>query len=72
MDVGGGAGHSILRILQAHPQIPSSKFILQELKEPLAQARAVLPEQVGLMEHDFFAQQPVKGTLPALIELLVH
>ncbi|KAJ9609711.1 hypothetical protein H2200_006039 [Cladophialophora chaetospira] len=72
VDVGGGAGHSILRILQAHPQLQPNKFILQELKEPLEQARTVLPEQVCLMEHDFFTQQPVKAARAYLLRFVMH
>ncbi|KAJ4513053.1 hypothetical protein HRR75_004820 [Exophiala dermatitidis] len=61
VDIGGGNGQSILRIMEAHPDIPANRFILQELKEPAEVAKGVLPQGVVIMEHDFFGPQPVKG-----------
>ena len=66
VDIGGGTGHAILRILQAHPELPPSRFVLQELREPVEQAKSVLPEEVNVMEHDFFSLQPIKGKLGSL------
>lgn len=67
VDVGGGAGHSIMRILGAHPQIPSTKCILQDLKGPIVQSKIVLPTEVRAMEHDFFKPQPIEGTSHAIL-----
>jgi hypothetical protein len=63
VDVGGGAGHSIIQILQTHPELPPEKFILQDLSGPIAHAKAseMLPKDVVKMEHDFWTEQPVKG-----------
>ena len=49
--------------MKAHPEIPAEKFVLQDLKEPIAFARAgsFLPKDVQTMEHDFWTPQPVKG-----------
>jgi hypothetical protein len=77
VDLGGGVGDSILRILEAHPDLDPSKFVLQELSSILAEskARKVLPEGVVLMEHDFFGPQPIKGNInplsPSLLPILV-
>lgn len=63
VDIGGGVGHSILRILEAHPALPAKKFVLQDVGAVIAESKraSVLPEGVVLMEHDFFTPQPVKG-----------
>jgi hypothetical protein len=63
VDVGGGAGQSIIQILKTHPELPAEKFILQDLSGPIAQAKAsgTLPEAVVKMEHDFWTEQPVKS-----------
>lgn len=65
VDMGGATGHSILRILEAHPDLPSRKFVLQELKTVINETKRenLLPKDVVLMEHDFFTPQPVKGML---------
>lgn len=59
VDIGGGHGQVIKDILKYHPELPASKFILQDLKEPLGFAE--LPSDVVKMEHDFWTEQPVKG-----------
>ena len=69
VDIGGGVGHSILRILHAHPELPARKFVLQDLKSIIDESKRqkTLPDEVILMEHDFFTAQPVKGTSPPSI-----
>jgi hypothetical protein len=62
VDVGGGNGRSIMRILQAHPDLPAHKFVLQDLPEVVKQVEQELPKEVKVMAHDFFTPQPVKGT----------
>ena len=68
VDVGGGGGSAIVQIIKAHPELPPSKFILQDLKEPIALARSgsFLPKEVQTMEHDFWTPQPVKGQSPRI------
>ena len=63
VDVGGGGGQSIVQILKAYPDLSPSKFVLQDLKEPIELARTgtFLPKEVQAMEHDFWTPQPVKG-----------
>jgi hypothetical protein len=75
VDVGGGAGHAIQRILQAHPILSPGKFVLQELKEVLSKAENELDKDVVRMEHDFFTPQHVKGISTASfvpIEIRAH
>jgi hypothetical protein len=66
VDVGGGAGQSIVQILRTYPELPPEKFILQDLAGPIAQAKAseMLPKDVIKMEYDFWTEQPVKGLSP--------
>jgi len=63
VDVGGGAGQSIIQILRTHSELPPEKFILQDLAGPIAFAKAsdMLLQAVVKMEHDFWTEQPVKG-----------
>jgi O-methyltransferase domain len=65
VDLGGGAGHAILRILEAYPDLPAKKFVLQDLKPVLDESKRTktLPDDVTLMEHDFYTPQPVQGVL---------
>lgn len=66
VDVGGGAGHCIAQILAAYPSLKdkASKFVLQEVPSVLKKAaeNADLLPDVVQMEHDFWTEQPVKGT----------
>lgn len=62
VDVGGGNGRSIRRIMEAHPDLPAHKFILQDLPEVVkGQVDPELPKEVKVMAHDFFTSQPVQG-----------
>jgi hypothetical protein len=63
VDIGGGTGHAIAAILAAHPELPVSGFVLQELPEVVASAResGMLPSGVQYQAHDFLGENPVKG-----------
>jgi hypothetical protein len=63
VDVGGGSGHSIKRILQAHPDIEPESVVLQDRSEAIEQSKGILPPGVRAMEHNFFTQQPIKGRM---------
>ena len=61
VDVGGGIGHDIARLLSRFPEAPG-RFILQDLPNVIKQAReASLNKRIEFMEHDFFTEQSVKG-----------
>jgi hypothetical protein len=62
VDVGGGAGHSIKRILDAHPDINPASVVLQDRPEAIEQSKSILPPGVRAIEHDFFTLQPIRGT----------
>lgn len=60
VDVGGGKGHDIATFRENFPDL-SGKLILQDLPQTFASLQEK-PDGVELMEHDFFNEQPVKGT----------
>ena len=60
VDVGGGIGHQCLA-LKARIPGPTRRVILQDL--PMVLARAEPAAGVDHMAHDFWAEQPVRGTL---------
>lgn len=63
VDIGGGTGHAIAAILAAHPELPASGFVLQELPEVIASAKesGLLPLGVQYQPHDFLTPNPIKG-----------
>jgi len=65
IDVGGGHGACLKQIISAYPGLEPKKCILQERPDVIEMAKKseALPEGLVLMEHDFLAEQPVKGTL---------
>lgn len=75
VDVGGGYGHAISAILAAHPDLPASSFVLQELPNVLAVAKRQnksLPSEVQLQAHDFFTPNPLKGAKVYHIRACLH
>lgn len=60
VDVGGGKGHDIASFRENFPDLPG-RLILQDLPQTFA-ALEERPDGIELMEHDFFKEQPVKGT----------
>lgn len=61
VDVGGGHGVVLSKILAAHPDLGARNTVLQERKDICALAAEHLPEGAVAMEHDFTKEQPVKG-----------
>lgn len=66
VDVGGGKGQALKQILRNHREIPASRLVLQDRPAVIEQViQADEPELRGVekMVHDFFEEQPVKGSL---------
>ncbi|KAF5703046.1 O-methyltransferase B [Fusarium globosum] len=65
VDVGGGEGTVLNKILEAHPELSPQNCVLQERPEviQLAKSKKTLPDDVQLVEHDFMTEQPVKDKL---------
>ena len=60
VDVGGGLGHDIEEFQRKHPQLPG-RLILQDQPEVIKQTTKI-NKSVEPMTHDFFTEQPIKGT----------
>lgn len=72
VDIGGGHGHAIAAILAAHPELPASGFVLQDLDKVTKVAGQSLPVGVQLQDHDFFTPNPVKGAKAYHIRACLH
>ena len=67
VDVGGSIGHQCVAFKAKYPHLPG-RVILQDL--PPVIANAIPAEGVEATVHDFFTEQPIKGTCAtALMEL---
>ena len=58
VDVGGGLGHDVVKIVEAHPEA-KNHVVLQDRPEVVE--HAAKPDVMDVMAHDFFEPQPVKG-----------
>ncbi|KAM0710205.1 hypothetical protein Q7P35_002567 [Cladosporium inversicolor] len=72
VDIGGGPGHAIAAILAAHPELPASGFVLQELPKAIEAVKQSLPSDVQLQPHDFFTANPVKGAKVYHLRACLH
>lgn len=64
VDVGGGKGQALKRIMGAYPQIPAKRLVLQDRDDVIEEVVRVNEadfEDVQKMPHDFFKPNPVKG-----------
>ena len=66
IDIGGGKGQDLEVLRARHPDC--GKLVLQELPQVLqGMTTNELDPSIERMEHDFFTEQPVKGTVAALL-----
>ncbi|OIW29209.1 S-adenosyl-L-methionine-dependent methyltransferase [Coniochaeta ligniaria NRRL 30616] len=82
VDVGGGHGLDVLRMLERHSGIdnevvPLGELVLQDLPEVVALAREKLEagdnlNKVKVMAHDFFEPQPLAGARAYLMRSVLH
>lgn len=64
VDVGGGRGHALGRILRENPGIEGRRCLLEDLKEVVGEVereRGEGLEGVRMVGMDFHAEQPVKS-----------
>ena len=63
VDVGGGHGAVMRKILDAHPELTPKSCVLEDRPEVirLSKANDILPSEVQRLEHDFMTEQPIKG-----------
>ncbi|KAG7407691.1 O-methyltransferase gsfC [Fusarium oxysporum f. sp. rapae] len=74
VDVGGGEGTVLNKVLEAHPELSPKNCMLQERPEviQLAKSKKTLPDDVQLVEHDFMTEQPVKGAKAYFMRMILH
>ncbi|KAG5797936.1 hypothetical protein H9Q69_003025 [Fusarium xylarioides] len=74
VDVGGGEGTVLNKILEAHPELSPKNCMLQERPEviQLAKSKKTLPDDVQLVEYDFMTEQPVKGAKAYFMRMILH
>ncbi|EWZ35847.1 hypothetical protein FOZG_11661 [Fusarium oxysporum Fo47] len=74
VDIGGGEGTVLNKILEAHPGLSPKNCMLQERPEviQLAKSKKTLPDGVQLVEHDFMTEQPVKGAKAYFMRMILH
>ena len=75
VDVGGGKGQALKRIMAAHPAIPAERLVLQDRSDVIDEVLGTNePElqQVIKIKHDFFQPNPTKGALVYYIRRCLH
>lgn len=60
VDVGGNKGHDLEEFKTKWPEVPG-RLILQDQPHVLAEIKSLNPA-IEVTPHDFFKEQPVKGT----------
>lgn len=63
VDVGGGHGVVLKKILDAHPELTAKNCVLQDRPDviEMAKSNGILPSETQFMPHDFMTENPVKG-----------
>ncbi|OJJ62358.1 hypothetical protein ASPSYDRAFT_55239 [Aspergillus sydowii CBS 593.65] len=70
VDIGGGKGDILIRFKDSYPDHPG-RLILQDLPSTFQHIDQP-PNGIELMEHDFFAPQPVQGACIYLLSRVLH
>ena len=60
VDVGGSLGHDLVEFRRKHPRAPG-RLVLQDLPAVVEQVKEI-EDGIESMAHDFFTDQPIKGT----------
>ncbi|KAJ5645005.1 hypothetical protein N7507_011016 [Penicillium longicatenatum] len=71
VDVGGGAGYQTAAFKEQFPSL-SGRVVLQDLPEPVEDAKSVVPSDVERMVHNFFEPQPIKGAKYYYLRMILH
>ncbi len=77
VNIGGGNGTMIAKILEAQPNISPKQCILQDREKVVQLARTrqqdgTLPSGVQCQVHDFFTPQPVQGAKAYHLRAITH
>jgi hypothetical protein len=70
MDVGGGLAHGIVGFQAEIPSLPG-KLILHDLLVVIESAND-LPENIEVMGHNLFTQQPVRAAKVCYLRIVLH
>ncbi|CEF75723.1 hypothetical protein FGSG_10331 [Fusarium graminearum PH-1] len=71
VDIGGCLGQDLLDLRRHYPSIPG-KLILQDLPPVIEQVKKIQQTSFTAMEHDFFTEQPVKGSRAYYLHSVLH
>ena len=73
VDVGGGAGHQMLALRRAFPEL-KGRLVVQDVALMIDQVDREVAEASGLepMVHDFYTPQPVKGAKVYYLRTVLH
>jgi hypothetical protein len=69
VDVGGGYGQKAIALRHDFPQLPG-RVVVQDL--PMTIERAPKADGIEFMTHDFFTEQPIKGTRRLQFRVVAH
>lgn len=74
VDVGGGSGTFLAKILEDHPGLSPTRVVLQDLPHVIDVARRnpQVPPGMCLQAHDFFTAQPVRNARAYHLRLCLH
>ncbi|KAK6216883.1 hypothetical protein QIS74_06997 [Colletotrichum tabaci] len=72
VDVGGGHGRDLARVLEAYPDPEEGDLVLQDLPEVIRIAKPDEKGRIKCMEHDFFEKQPVTGARAYYMHTVLH
>ncbi|KAI9730840.1 MAG: hypothetical protein M1834_005558 [Cirrosporium novae-zelandiae] len=75
VDIGGGKGHVLQRIIKAYPSLPRARMILQDRPDVISEVKKIDEpslREITKMELDFFKEQPVKGALVYYMRRCLH
>ena len=78
VDVGGGKGQALKRIMDAFPEIENKadRLVLEDRPDVIKDAERTADHQafgkVKKVVHDFFHEQPIKGTIDMPVIILVN
>ncbi|EXJ85782.1 hypothetical protein A1O1_06150 [Capronia coronata CBS 617.96] len=74
IDIGGGVGNVVKRILDAYKDLNPENVVLQDQENiiDMASKEKIAPHGVQLMKHDFWGPQPVKGAKAYYFRRVFH
>lgn len=74
IDVGGGHGAVLKKILDTHPELSPRNCVLQDRPEvvQLSKTNGILPDEVQRQEHDFMTEQPIRGAKAYFMRMILH